>query len=924
MRRILINATHQQEIRVAISDQTDGRHGKRNVLTDFLIENVGHESIAGNIYKGRVTAVKKDLDAAFIDYGDTREGLLSANRIAPENIDPDLVDAPDNERVSIDDIVQEGQEIIVQVARDPRGTKGSSLNTTVNLQGQHFILKNLPSSVRISRQILGSRRTEIREILGKLNIPKDVGVVVRTSAAGKSLKTLQQDIDEVVSLYNAIQQAAEKHKAPQLLFKDNSMVCRVLRDNLHQSIDEVLVDDRQICDEAKQFVRDFMPDFPGQIRLYANPIPLFSKYNLEPQVRTIFEREVQLPSGGSIVLDQTEALLSIDVNTAKARQHDNFPDMALNTNLEAADEVIRQLRLRDVGGLVVIDFIDVSTNEARKTLENRVSELINQDRTQMKVEPLSRFGLMQIQRRRVRPSILDSSFTPCTKCGGRGYVRSVQSTALGVLREITFNLGNRQVNRVVAQVHESVAAYIRDELQQSLVDIEQRSKKVVEIRTASNIDQAEFEVLTSESREAGKGKEVTSFKYPRTSNGKRNGKHRFDRNKTANPAEIRNAEEAAVVRQTRQSNGRQREQTRTRDVSRQMPSRITKFLVGIASGSSQWFATFFNRLFVVDNAPKKKKPLQAKKQQSKPVEGKNKKQQKGANLQARDTNESQRRNGNGKNKRTDKLQEPRGNTRQRGEKKNSGSAKATNEPKQSNQKERKPRQTKTSTRDGAEANPAKQLQPKQQTTAKSQEEIERSARKPRRTRSKTDPRRSDDARTANQSSETTSLKSPEQGQSGTERVQREAPSPTAPNSTAPEDTKKTNRRRDEPDAVATQLSASADSNVSDNDIAKAEEGHLTKSPANTSDEQAIEKQPDEPFETPVEIPLDAVSDLTVESTGQQEGEITENRQEAKPSSDQVVVEDEASSSDSLESSSTTRALNDPRAAKTQPQRAPAA
>lgn len=912
MRRILINATHQQEIRVAITDQTKSREGTRNVLTDFHIENVGRESIAGNIYKGRVTVVKKDLDGAFIDYGDVSEGLLSVNRVAPQNFEKDVAEIPESERISIEDIVHEGQEVIVQVARDPRGNKGSSLNTTINLHGQHFILKTSPSSTRISRQILGTKRTEIREILSKLDIPKDVGVVVRTSAAGKELKTLQQDINEVVSLWEAIQKAAETHEAPRLLFKDNSMVCRVLRDNLHQSIDEVLVDDRQTCDEAKQFVRDFMPDFPGRIRLYANPIPLFSKYYIEPQVRKIFDREVRLPSGGSIVFDQTEALLSIDVNTARARQHDNFQDMALNTNLEAADEIMRQLRLRDVGGLVVIDFIDVHTNEARRTLENRILELINQDRTRMKFEPLSRFGLLQIQRQRVRPSIIDSSFIPCTACAGRGFVRSVQSTALSALREIAFHLGNRYVNRVEAHVSETVSAYILKELRQSLLDIEQRSQKVIEIHPQSDLEQSEFEILRFKNRVPGKEDEETNYRNARASKAARNGRRVPDRDQKASAGEGRNTEEAAVIREPRKSKVKKRKRSKTADKSNTTSGWVSRFFSEVALSTSQGTATFFKRLFVVDEAPAKKKQNRGKKIESKSLDNKRKEQKTKDKQKRRDGNESRQ----VKTQNRGKSRESQGGRKRRSEQKNSGSAEAANDTKQVTQKERKPRQGRNAARGSAVANQGKQPGSSQTTRAKSQDEIERSARKPRRRRTRTDVGKFEDAGGVKQANDelATTPHEPSSTVAQAPQLESESPSkveseslddaPSTPKQQKDEARKNRNDSQDEATARAAPPSDSEVSNAELSDVAKQETNQI--------------------FEEPVEILLDPTPDLVVEAAEQHEGKIAEQPQDARESSTEELVEDKANTAEADESNSSNRASNDPRARKTQNQSAPAA
>lgn len=913
MRRILINATHPQEVRVALTDQVKGRNGVRNVLTDFQIEQLGRESIVGNIYKGRVTAVKNDLDAAFVDYGDAAEGLLPLNRIMPQVFDKNLAELNGGEKTSISDILHEGQELVVQISRDPRGSKGSALTTAINLHGQHVILKTSPSAMRISRQILGKDRSKLRELLGQLDIPKDVGLVLRTSAAGKNHKTMQADINDVVGLWEAIKKAADEHAAPRLLYKDNSMVCRVLRDNLHKSIDEVVIDNRHTHDDARQYVRDFMPDFQGKIRLYASPRPLFSRFRIEPQVGTIFSREVRLPSGGSVVFDQTEALLAIDVNTSRAKKQKNFTDMALHTNLEAADEIMRQLRLRDVGGLIVIDFIDVESPEAMKQLENRIQELVNQDRTQMKFEPLSRFGLLQIQRQRLRPSILDTSFTPCTACGGRGYVRSTQSTALGALREIEYQFGGRDTQKVMAHVNPTVATYIRNQLRQELLDIEERSGKVVEIVPEEDIDQSEFEVYRLRNRDAGKDGDKAEYRRRAQRNARRNDQRDAIKDTHKFASKRLNNENAAVTRGPRTAGPVRASE---RSIS-PLLSKVGSGLTTVFSATGSGFSAFVKRLFVVEaqksnqKAPSrnqaKKQPARAKEVKAKTTPRKQSTKQDASKSRTTNADRSSKRRSN------------KGSVQTKAKSK-SGEGDARSNQRAKKEQESKPKQAQSQARDNR--GKQKQAQSSQKARPKSQQEIEKSARVPRKKRS--DPGDSASADVA----------------VSKDRDRKDQPTPDSVVATKTETESQQIDNKDSSESSPAQVMPKVDQ--TDNSIDKSEVAASTQG-ANTDDAQANESvktgddaserrdarsEPklkasdgdEEKEEKILEIPVDvkavdeAEQDAVVEASELHEGDLPSEIQEQQDvASSNTDDEKPTQTKTSNESGNASRALNDPRA-----------
>ncbi|MEX2335610.1 MAG: Rne/Rng family ribonuclease, partial [Pseudohongiella sp.] len=423
MKRMLINATQEEELRVALVD------GQK--LYDLDIENRTRVQKKASIFKGRITRVEPSLEAAFVDFGAERHGFLPLKEIAPSYFRK----GTDGGRVNIKEAVAEGTEVIVQVEKEERGNKGAALTTYISLAGRYLVLMpNNPRAGGISRRIEGDERSEIREAINGLNIPDGMGIILRTAGVGKQQEELQWDLDYLLSLWQSITEAAEKKSAPFLIYQESNVIIRTIRDHLRQDIGEVLFDTQESFNEAMDFVRQVMPHYESRIKLYQEPLPLFNRFQIEAQIESAFQREVKLPSGGSIVIDPTEALISIDINSSRATRGSDIEETALNTNLEAADEIARQLRLRDMGGLVVIDFIDMSAAKNQKEVENRMRDALEADRARVQVGRISRFGLLEMSRQRLRPSLEETSAVVCPRCNGQGAIRDVKSLCLSILR----------------------------------------------------------------------------------------------------------------------------------------------------------------------------------------------------------------------------------------------------------------------------------------------------------------------------------------------------------------------------------------------------------------------------------------------------------------------------------------------------------
>ncbi|MBQ4850035.1 ribonuclease E, partial [Pseudoalteromonas sp. MMG012] len=485
MKRMLINATQQEEMRVALVD------GQR--LYDLDIESPGHEQKKANIYKGKITRIEPSLEAAFVDYGAERHGFLPLKEIAKTYFPSGYTF---NGRPNIRDVIKEGQEVIVQVDKEERGQKGAALTTFISVAGSYLVLMpNNPRAGGISRRIEGDERIELKEALSRLDLPKGMGLIVRTAGVGKSFEELEYDLKALLVHWQAIQEAADSDKAPFLIHQESNVIFRAIRDYLRRDIGEILIDKARVFEEAKAHIERFRPDFMSRVKLYQNDVPLFTHYQIESQIESAFQREVRLPSGGSIVIDPTEALTSIDINSSKATKGGDIEETALNTNLEAADEIARQLRLRDLGGLIVIDFIDMTPPRHQREVENRLKDAVRPDRARVQIGKISRFGLLEMSRQRLRPSLGEASQHSCPRCNGQGTIRSNESIALSILRLIEEEAIKENTAQVNAQVPVRVGAYLLNEKRKSVHRIEKRHNCDVVIIPNQHLETPHYEVV---------------------------------------------------------------------------------------------------------------------------------------------------------------------------------------------------------------------------------------------------------------------------------------------------------------------------------------------------------------------------------------------------------------------------------------------
>ncbi|MFO7593010.1 MAG: ribonuclease E, partial [Pseudomonadota bacterium] len=463
---MLFNATQPEELRVALVD------GQR--LYDLDIESATRKQKKSNIYKGRITRIEPSLEAAFVDYGAERHGFLPLKEISRSYFDPNVEVSG---RVSIQQVLKEGQEVVVQVDKEERGNKGAALTTFISLAGRYLVLMpNNPRAGGVSRRIEGEDRSEVRDAMSQLDIPQDMGVIVRTAGVGKSSEELQWDLDYLVQVWSAIETAAAERKAPFLIYQESNVVIRAIRDYLRTDINEILIDDEEVYHQGRDFMSKVMPHNLSKLKLYQDRVPLFTRYQIESQIESAFQREVSLPSGGSIVIDHTEALISIDINSARATKGGDIEETALNTNLEASDEIARQLRLRDLGGLVVIDFIDMGPTRNQREVENRLREALKLDRARVQVGRISRFGLLEMSRQRLRPSLGESSQIVCPRCTGQGTIRSIESLALSILRIIEEEAMKEKTGQIKAQLPVDVATFLLNEKRTAINEIESRQQ----------------------------------------------------------------------------------------------------------------------------------------------------------------------------------------------------------------------------------------------------------------------------------------------------------------------------------------------------------------------------------------------------------------------------------------------------------------
>jgi ribonuclease E len=483
MKRMLINATQQEELRVAMVD------GQK--LFDLDIESPGREQKKANIYKGRITRVEPSLEAAFVDFGADRHGFLPLKEVSPEY----FVKQVDGGRVNIRDVLREGQEIVVQVEKEERGNKGAALTTYLSLAGRFLVLMpNNPRAGGVSRRITGQDRDEVRDAFNDLDIPQGMGAIVRSAGVDRSAEELQWDLDYLLQIWEAIKAAVVQRKAPFLIYQESNAILRALRDHFSNDVGEILVDEELAFEDARQFMDRVMPHNLRKLKLYSDPVPLFTRFQIESQIESAFSHVVELPAGGSIVIDHTEALVSIDINSARATKGEDIEMTALHTNLEAADEIARQLRIRDIGGLIVIDFIDMGPQKNQREVENRLRQAVRTDRARVQIGRISRFGLLEMSRQRLRPSLGESAHNVCPRCLGRGTVRDVESLSLSVLRLIGEEARKERTAKIIAEMPVDVATYLLNEKRSWLASIEEREKIDVIVVPRPELESPHFHI----------------------------------------------------------------------------------------------------------------------------------------------------------------------------------------------------------------------------------------------------------------------------------------------------------------------------------------------------------------------------------------------------------------------------------------------
>ena len=498
MKRMLINATHSEELRVALVD------GQK--LYDLDIESRVKEQKKANIYKARITRVEPSLEAAFVDYGASRHGFLPLKEISREyfSVPPAQLQG----KFGISDVIAAGREIVVQVEKEERSNKGAALTSFCSIAGRYLVLMpDNPGTGGISRRIDGEDRDQLKEAMSNLDIPKNMGVIVRTAGVGRSADELQRDLNYLVHLHEEIRKAASQRAAPFLIYQESNVIIRAIRDNMQEDIGEIQLDTKESHEQAVQFVEEVMPQFKSRIQLYEGEVPLFNRFQIEGQIEAAFGRQVRLPAGGSLIIDATEALVSIDINSAKATGGSDIEETALNTNLEAADEICRQLRLRDIGGLVVIDFIDMSSQKNQRAVEQRMRDALAVDRAQVQTGRISRFGLLEMSRQRLRPSLGETSGIVCPRCEGLGTIRDVESSALAVIRMIEEECLKLAVIRTTEEeclkeasgeirafLPISVSSFLLNEKRNLLSDMEERHKVRVVVVPDARMETPQYRI----------------------------------------------------------------------------------------------------------------------------------------------------------------------------------------------------------------------------------------------------------------------------------------------------------------------------------------------------------------------------------------------------------------------------------------------
>ncbi|ULN63362.1 ribonuclease E [Vibrio gigantis] len=662
MKRMLINATQKEELRVALVD------GQR--LFDLDIESPGHESKKANIYKGRITRIEPSLEAAFVDYGAERHGFLPLKEIAREYFPEGYTYQG---RPSIKEVLKEGQEVIVQVEKEERGSKGAALTTFISLAGSYLVLMpNNPRAGGISRRIEGDERTQLKAALSTLELPQGMGLIVRTAGVGKSAEELEWDLNVLLNHWGAIKQASDSNAAPFLIHQESNVIVRAIRDYLRRDIGEILIDSNTIFERAQAHIQLIRPDFMNRVKKYDGEVPLFSHYQIESQIESAFQREVRLPSGGSIVIDPTEALTSIDINSARATKGGDIEETALNTNLEAADEIARQLRLRDLGGLVVIDFIDMTPVRHQREVESRLRDAVRLDRARVQIGRISRFGLLEMSRQRLSPSLAEASHHICPRCTGTGVVRDNESLALSVLRLIEEEALKDNTAQVLAVVPVPIASYLLNEKRRSVNHIEKNQEVKITVVPNSDMETPHFEVIRV--RE-GEEFDLLSYLLPNKLEALKEAESKEPAEQTIRPKKI---EEPALKgfaapaqsAPTPAPAPKAVEEKKAEPAATQESGLIGRFFKAIGS-------------FLFGSSTQEEKKEEEKKEEEKPKNNRN-----NGNRQRRDRNDNRRRNQRGergeRNERSDNRNENRDNKRRR---------KPARDEKPEEQKEAAPQQT---------------------------------------------------------------------------------------------------------------------------------------------------------------------------------------------------------------------------------------
>ena len=500
MKRMLINATQAEELRVAI---VDGQ-----TLYDIDIEQPAKEQKKSNIYKGKITRLEPSLEAAFVDYGAERHGFLPLKEISRDYFQPGV----DHNKAGLKELLREGQEIVVQVDKEERGNKGAALTTFISLAGRYMVLMpNSPTAGGVSRRIEGDDRAELKKAMDSLAIPEDMGVIIRTAGVGRDAEELQWDLDYLLQVWKSVAEAALTKPSPFLIYAESRLIIRALRDYMRPDIGEILVDTPEMYAEAREFVEQVMPHNLRKLKHYTDDVPLFNRFQIESQIENAYEREVRLPSGGALVIDQTEALTAIDVNSARATKGGDIEETAFHTNLEAAEEAARQLRLRDLGGLVVIDFIDMASTKHQREVENRLQNALKQDRARVQLGRISRFGLMEMSRQRLRPSLGESSQIVCPRCEGHGRMRSVESLSLSILRVAEEHAMKENTGQVLVQAPTEIANYLLNEKRRALSEIEKRHDAPIVIVADEQLHTPHYEVTRIRENELGEESSKPSY-----------------------------------------------------------------------------------------------------------------------------------------------------------------------------------------------------------------------------------------------------------------------------------------------------------------------------------------------------------------------------------------------------------------------------